>query len=286
MTIVHPNTHIKALVQIVHGMAEHKDRYLSFMQYLAEAGYACIICDLRGHGASLLHPDDQGYFYQNGSKAMIRDLHQLSIWFREKHPNKKLFMLGHSMGSLAARVFAAQYGLGINGLILTGSPGFNPVAKLGILLTHVLATFHRSTRSTSRIMDKIVLSPFQKAFPNEGSSCAWLSVNKRNVAVYEADPFCGFSLTLNGYRALFELMVDAYDINVGIRRNLPVHFMSGQDDPCAPNAVGFFYAVENIRSRGCTCVSSKIYPGLRHEILNEGVIEVWEDVKNTFDSWI
>ena len=80
-------------------------------------------------------------------------------------------------------------------------------------------------------------------------------------------------------------MLAAYDPKTSIRRSLPVHFMSGEDDPCAPNRKGFEHAVDNIRLRGCAHVTSQMYPGLRHEILNEGKPEVWADLLEVLDSW-
>ena len=118
-----------------------------------------------------------------------------------------------------------------------------------------------------------------------GSKFAWLSANPENVARYEADPLCGFPFTINGYRALLNLMLAAYDARNSLRRSLPVHFMSGEDDPCAPDRAGFDAAVENIRTRGCTEVTAKMYPGLRHEILNEGSMEVWNDLLRKLDEW-
>ena len=65
----------KAVLQLVHGMAEHKERYIPFMNYLSEAGYACVICDLRGHGATVATPDDLGWLGKDGMKGMVDDVH-------------------------------------------------------------------------------------------------------------------------------------------------------------------------------------------------------------------
>ena len=58
--IVAPECETKALVQFSHGMAEHKERYLPVMEFLAEHGYACIVNDHRGHGSSVRDPGDLG----------------------------------------------------------------------------------------------------------------------------------------------------------------------------------------------------------------------------------
>lgn len=53
----------KAIVQIVHGMCEYKERYLDFINFLNKNGYIVIIHDLRGHGKSILTKDDLGYLH-------------------------------------------------------------------------------------------------------------------------------------------------------------------------------------------------------------------------------
>lgn len=274
----------RALVQFSHGMAEHKERYLPVMQFLADNGYGCIINDHRGHGASVKSADDLGYFYKDGGRGLVKDLRQLTLWFRAQHPERPLFLFGHSMGSLAARAYAAKYGRDIDGLVLSGSPGENPMAKAGLLVTRVLQVVHGGQHAKSRLMDQMVNGSFSKAFKG-GSPFAWLSANEENVRNYESDPLCGFSFTINGYRALLNLMLAAYDPKTSIRRSLPVHFMSGEDDPCAPNRKGFEQAVDNIRLRGCVHVTSQMYPGLRHEILNEGKPEVLADLLKVLDAW-
>lgn len=283
--VVLPDEKPKALVQFAHGMAEHKERYLPFMQFLSEHGCACIINDHRGHGASVLAPDDLGYFYKDGGRALVKDLHQLSLHFRARFPRTPLILFGHSMGSLAARDYAAKYGRDIDGLILTGSPGANPAAKAGLALTAVLSALSpKHRRARSKIMDAMVIGPFSKHFKT--SPCAWLSANPENVAAYEADPLCGFSFTLNGYRALLNLMIAAYDPKTTLRRSLPIHFASGEDDPCAPTPAAFHAAVQNARDRGATRVTSTLYPHLRHEILNENAPAVWSDLAAKIEEWV
>lgn len=276
MTVI-PDGEVRGLVQFAHGMAEHKMRYLPVMTELAQRGYACIINDHRGHGKSVRDGNDLGYFYADGGRGLVRDLHQITRSFRDAYPGKRLVLIGHSMGSLAARDYAAHFGHEIDGLILIGSPGLNSAANVGLILTDVLTLLHRSRRAHSRLMDLLLNGPFAKRFIKDGSF-AWISANRENVAAYEADPLCGFGFTLNGYRALLKMMLAAYDTHAAIRRQLPVHFMSGEDDPCAPNRAGFEFAMQNLRQRGCECVTGEMYPHLRHELLNESSPQVMDDL--------
>lgn len=275
----------RALVQFAHGMAEHKERYLPFMEFLAERGYACAINDHRGHGASVKSPGDLGYFYAGGAKALVEDLHQVTLWFKARHPGLRLFLFGHSMGSLAVRVYRQKYDGDIDGLVVCGSPGRNPATGAGLALNRIMTVF-KGERYISPLFVQMTTGSFAKAHPDPGTRNAWLSTNQDNVRRYDADPLCGFPFTLNGYRALLELMRDAYKPVPAGNPALPVHFISGAEDPCAPDERGFNDAVACLKRDGYQTVTSKMYPGMRHEILNHTNHQaVYEDLERLFDGW-
>ena len=276
----------KGLVQFAHGMAEHKERYLPFMEFLAGHGYACLINDHRGHGASVKSKDDLGYFYEDGASALVDDLHQLTLWFRARYPGKKLILFGHSMGSLAVRVYRQKYDGDIDALVVCGSPGANPATGAGLALNRIMTLF-KGERYVSPLFVQMTTGSFSKVHPSKETNNAWLSVNQDNVRAYDADPLCGFPFTLNGYKALLQLMRDAYKPVPAGHPALPVHFVSGAEDPCAPDQKGFDAAVQNLRSAGYMEVTSKMYPGMRHEILNHTNHQVvYDDLLSIFDRWI
>ena len=281
--MVTPDGAPKGLVQFSHGMAEHKERYLRVMCLLAAEGYASIIHDHRGHGESVRAQEDLGYFYSAGADGVTADLAQVNALLRRRFPGLKLVMVGHSMGSLAARAYAAEHGDTLDGLLLSGSPGYNAACGMGKALTWVLQGAHLGNdRARSKLMDAMLNGPFEKNFQGD-SHFLWLSADQDNVRAYENDPLCGFGFTLNGYRALLTLMQRAYDENTRLPETLPVRFMSGEDDPCALGHMGFDMARENIEKRGPKNVEAKMYPGLRHEIFNELSDEVDNDLLKFVD---
>ena len=281
--MVTPDGAPKGLVQFSHGMAEHKERYLRVMCLLAAEGYASIIHDHRGHGESVRAQEDLGYFYPAGADGVTADLAQVNALLRRRFPGLKLVMVGHSMGSLAARAYAAEHGDTLDGLLLSGSPGYNAACGMGKALTWVLQGAHLGNdRARSKLMDAMLNGPFEKDFQGD-SHFLWLSADRDNVRAYENDPLCGFGFTLNGYRALLTLMQRAYDEKTRLPETLPVRFMSGEDDPCALGHKGFDMARENIEKRGPKNVEAKMYPGLRHEIFNELSDEVDNDLLKFVD---
>ena len=112
----------KGIVQFSHGMAEHKERYFDFMQYLNERGYICVIHDHRGHGGSVKSKNDYGYFYTENANYIVDDLFQVTEYVRDMYPGLEVTLFSHSMGTLVARCYLKKYDGYINRLILCGPP--------------------------------------------------------------------------------------------------------------------------------------------------------------------
>lgn len=278
----------RAILVLVHGMAEHKERYYPFMTYLAEHGFACVITDLRGHGASAPNPEELGHFGKKGAEKLVQDGCAVIRWARGQYPGLKLFLFGHSMGSLIVRSLAKDYDSEIDGLIVCGSPSDNPFAGLGIGLTWLMQLF-KGSHYRSKTIAMMMFGPYEKRFQAEGTRNAWLSTNRANVQAYNNDPLCGFKFTLNGYRTVMRLIRKTYAASGWQVNNpeLPIHFVAGSQDPCIQSASAFAKAVSFIRNRGYKNVSSKLYPGMRHEILNElGREDVWRDIRELAQSWL
>ena len=109
MAVIPDKKPYRAVVQLVHGMSEHKERYLPFMQYLAKSGYVTVIHDHRGHGKSVKYQDDLGFTYGGGAQAMLQDIRTVNRKIHAYYPELPLILMGHSMGSLAVRAFVAEH---------------------------------------------------------------------------------------------------------------------------------------------------------------------------------
>lgn len=265
-------------LQITHGMAEHKRRYIPFMEYIASLGGACIISDMRGHGETS-NPADYGYFGENGVEATLSDLHQIGLVLRQKYPGLPMILFGHSMGSLVARSYAAEHDHHLAALILSGEASNNPAVGAGLMLTRLIALF-RGDRYRSPLIESMSTGAYDKAFP-EGEKFQWLSVNEENRQKYIEDPGCGFPFTLNGYDTLFSFMKRTYSPKFYHvwRKDMPILFLSGEEDPVMGDKKAFEDAVRFMRDMGYRNVRSKLYPGMRHEILMESEREtVYADV--------
>lgn len=260
----------KGAVQIVHGMCENKERYIPFMEFLARAGYVSVIHDHRGHGKSVKDKADLGYMYGGGAEAVLMDIDSVNQAIHENLPDLPVILFGHSMGSLAVRAYTARHDAKMDMLIVCGSPSSNPARALGELIARaegkLLGTNHKS-----RLLTKLSVDRFSARFKKEGIQNAWICSEPSVCEAYNASEVCGFMFTDDAFLTLFQLMKKAYNCSgyVCSKPELPILFISGGDDPCMGNIRKFAQAVQGLRCAGYRNVKGKVYPGMRHEILNE-----------------
>ncbi len=270
----------QGIVQLVHGMAEHKERYEDFMRFLAEHGYVSVLHDHRGHGKSVKEEADLGYMYNSGGAYLIDDIRQLNAQLHQEYPTLPVYMFGHSMGSLAVRAYLKRYDDTIDALIVCGSPSKNPAAGAGRLLARLMMGI-KGAHYRSPLLQKMAFGKNCDGFIEECSENIWLCSDMDVVRAYDADPLCGYTFTLNGFENLFSLMQTVYDKKHWTLRNkhLPIRFIAGKEDPCIISPDKFQEAAGLLQTLGYTAVSARLFEGMRHEILNEPLHElVYEDI--------
>lgn len=280
------SSNIKGIVQLVHGMAEHKERYIDFMKFLAQKGYVTVIHDNRGHGDSVKTKDDLGFLYTGGYKAFIEDIHEITLETK-KYVRDELgieaypyILMGHSMGSLAVRCYIRKYDNEINYLGVLGCPSEKKIAVIGLKFIQLLEKILGS-RKRSKLVDYIVTGDYSRKFKDEGIKNAWMCSDPEVVRRYEEDPLCGFIFTINGYIDLIKLHLLTYsDEKIETKNpNLKIKFFSGGEDPCGISKAAIRKAMRFIRKQGYKKISGKIYPGMRHEVINEiGKEKVYADI--------
>jgi len=277
----------KAIVQIAHGMCEHKERYIPFMEFLSANGFICVIHDHRGHGESVKSAEDLGFMYEGGWKALVEDTHAVSLWAKEKYPELPLVLFGHSMGSMVVRSYAKRWDDELKGLFVCGCPSYNPASPVGKVLARTLGLFSGG-RNRPNLLQQMSFGSFNKPFEDEGKN-AWVCSDTEARALYNADPLCQYQFTSNGFYNLLCLCCDCYSkkgwkmANV----NLPVRFISGADDPCRISDNALLQAVADMSVAGYDDIEYTTYDGMRHEILNETNKEiVWNDVLTQINAWL
>ena len=273
----------KAILQITHGMAEHIGRYEDFATYMCEHGFLVIGDDHLGHGRTLhINEGKPGYICaKHGDTVMVRDEHRLKKIVQGENPGIPIFILGHSMGSFILRNYMYRYGTGINGAIVMGT-GMQPRALLAVsramaaVSGFVLGDDHIPT-----LLNAMAFGAYNKRIPDAANDYAWLSKSDEIQQKYIADPDCGFTFTVNGFKVLFKLIWKLTDkANVEkMPKNLPVFMVSGEEDPVGNYGEAVKQVYESYKALGMEDVTLKLYKDDRHEILNEtDHDQVYEDI--------
>lgn len=268
------------ILHFLHGMAEHKERYEQTLSFFSARGYICTIRDMKGHGDNIVPEKDPGYLGENRVNGLIEDVHSTVLSLKHHYPNLPFYLAGHSMGSLLARAYCKKYDNELKGLIVIGCPSYNAGAPFGILLIRLMRLFHKETYISS-FVQSLATGTFQKSMPENAKPNSWICTDETVIDQYNTDELCGFPFTLNGYLTLFELMRFMYSKKNWNFKNpkLPILFVSGAQDPCRISDKDFDKAVNLMKQIGYQHVDSKLYPDMRHEILNEpNRSEVWEDM--------
>lgn len=271
---------VKGIVQFVHGMVEHKERYYPLMEWLSERGYVCVIHDLRGHGATASGPEELGYMGKGGWKDMVDDVLETGNAVRAKFGSLPYTLVGHSMGSLIVRCYLKRYGDTIDRLVVSGCVSSNPAVGGGLLLADIIGRV-RGWRHRSHLLQTICFSSYNRNFEQDGYKKAWVCSDREILEEYHNDPLCSFIFTADGFKNLFSLMKDCYDTEgwTVSRPDMPIRFISGAEDPCRISDKDFFKSVGFLRERGYRNVEGKLYPRMRHEVFMEKDKEtVWNEL--------
>ena len=264
---------------VLHGMGEHKERYILFMEWLALQGYASVCYDQRGHGASVKSPNDVGYVH-GGWRAAVGDARVVAEYVASRYGAIPFVVFGHGAGSLLARSFVKRYPEGVDMLFVCGCPSDQPKKYLGWAAATAVSLLC-GARFRPRFFQKMIFWNFNGKFAGEGYPAAWICSDKSALNDYHNDRFCQTCYTANGFKAIFGLMIDCYSSR-GWKvpgHSMQVHFLSGADDPCLVSDEALSKSASKIVRAGYLNVDVTLYPGMRHEILNETLrLDVWKDI--------
>ncbi len=237
-----PDAPIKAVVIIVHGVAEHSGRYKGLAEYFASRGYAVYGYDQRGHGRSegkRGHVEHFSYY--------LHDLQVFQDQIRRQYPKQKIYLFGHSMGATISLLYCLEERKDLAGLIVSGTAiKVKPAMPLALI---------------------VMLRPLALVWPKLGLKkldSSALSHDPNIVRAYDTDP-----LVFRG-KLSARLSVDLFWTMHQLQKQLlriqsPLQILHGEDDRlCNPESSRLVF--ERASSKDKTL---KLYPGLYHEILNE-----------------
>ena len=279
-----PDVEPKAVIQIVHGIAEHIERYDDFMMFLANNGYVAVGEDHLGHGRTIKAPEDQGFFDEkDGWNRVLDDLDSLRSIERRKYPDLPYVFFGHSMGSFLVRNYIINNPGKYDAAVICGT-GHQPAAMvLGGYTMASAAVKLYGAHKIGNMLNEIAFGAYNNKYDFVRTPFDWVNSSPEKVDEYIADPFCGFVATVSLFRDMMsgvKTITNQKNID-RMSKEQPVLFIAGKDDPVGEYGAGVERAYNAFCKAGLHDVYMKLYPGARHEILNEPIHEtVYNDVLN------
>jgi alpha-beta hydrolase superfamily lysophospholipase len=247
----------KAAIQLAHGAGEHSMRYFESLKPIIEAGYVVYSADHRGHGMTS-GMTSLGDFGPGGAPAAVDDMAVLARLLREREPGVPLVLFGHSMGAMFCQAWLLEHSDLIDALVLSGTAGPSPIRPESI----------------------------NASFEPARTPYDWLSRDEAEVDKYIADPFCGIRFKPDSqasFMTLRERRIDA-DALAKVKQGLPVYIFVGDADPINARLERLTPLVDAYKAAGLA-VTLKVYPGGRHEMLNEtNRAEVVADLRTWLDA--
>ncbi len=276
-----PEGEVRAVLQIIHGIAEYIERYDDFARFLNDRGILVVAEDHMGHGQSVNGDGIQGYFH-GGWFTAVADSYHLLEGTRKEFPDVPYILFGHSMGSFMTRTILCKYpNSGIAAAVICGT-GWQPAALLPAVIKMVDAVCQKSGETEpNEKLQNLVFGTYNKRVEHPRTPFDWLTRDKAQVDAYIANPKCGFTASAGLLREMMRgiLYIEQPKSLAAMRKDLPVFFIAGGDDPVGSYGKGVKKSAEAFKKAGMQDVSLRIYPLGRHEILNEiNKAEVYEDV--------
>jgi alpha-beta hydrolase superfamily lysophospholipase len=247
----------KAVIQLAHGAGEHAMRYFGPLAPIIEGGYIVYAADHRGHGMTS-GMTSLGDFGPGGAPAAVDDMAVLARLIREREPGLPLVLFGHSMGAMFSQAWLLEHSALIDALVLSGTAGPSPIRPEGL----------------------------NEGLRPQRTSYDWLSRDNAEVDKYIADPFCGIRFTPESQASFMSLRERRMgpEALAKVKRGLPVYIFVGDADPINARLERLMPLVDAYKAGGLN-VTLKVYPGGRHEMLNEtNRAEVVRDLKAWLDA--
>ena len=275
----------KQMIQIVHGMTEHMERYEAFASYFTKLGIAVAGFDLRGHGKSDTN-SSCAYFKEGDFLKTLEDIHDFHLLLKQRFESQKHILLGFSLGSFLVREYLSNYDHQFFGAIIAGT-GQQPSFLLKIIKGLVKKQIHQiGYTQTNDFISNLSFGTYNKKFAPNKTNVDWLCSDNKQLELYIQDAYIKNAISAGLFYELLDSMDRLTIKNVYSRwdKNMPILLISGAEDPVGDGGKGVLTVKKAMEKAGLKQVTCKLYPHGRHDIFHEyqlGIVEnLFEDIKN------
>ena len=240
----------RGVIQLVHGLGEHRLRYEHLAESLVAAGYSVWADDHRGHGETGLeqHGGDHsrlGKLGPGGMPATVDALRDFGERIRSATPGVPFILLGHSWGSLLGQLLLNMQPSAYDAVVLSGS-ALRPLRDMN---SGDLNARHRALGDTAY---------------------EWLSRDRAIVATAAADERMFTASAIRAFGVVNAMRLLGLPAKrLAEQRDVPLLLQVGSDDAFGGEASVRKLAAAFVTRSGFTAVTAIVYQGARHEIFNE-----------------
>ena len=275
----------KAVLHIVHGMAEYALRYDDFAQAACKSGFAVVASDHRGHGKTGAKSGLMGYLADgDGFRRVVDDQKEINAEIQKQYPALPVIIVGHSFGSFVTQEYIERYGTTIKAAVLIGSAGPNPSVSVASILANINCVF-KGRKFPAKFMNVLIFGSYNNRIKNPHTVFDWLSRDEKEVKKYIDDEYCGFICTAGFFQDFMRGLkrLHTQEALKGIPTDLPILIAAGSEDPVSNGGKTLKNLSRIYQDIGIRDITLKLYENARHEILNE---TNKEEVKADILGWI
>ena len=269
-----PSGEIKGYFHIVHGMTEYIGRYDKFMKILAENGYIAFGYDHLGHGYTANDDSELGFIAENnGDDLLAHDVQIFADAMKTEYGELPYYLMGHSMGSFVSRMAVKNY-ITPTKLIIMGTGGPKGIVLFGLYLSKFIKKL-KGPKHYSKLVKFLAFGSYNARCQKSEGPHAWLTNDAEIRNKYHNDKFCTFDLTISTMHDIISLTYNANreEWFKDVAKKMPILLISGEDDVVGDYGKGVRICEKKLKENGAD-VTLKLYPGYRHEILNDSSFDM------------
>lgn len=262
-------SHPKAIVCLLHDLAEHSGRYADFARILSDAGITVWAHDHRGFGETRAFDAPPGVLAASeGFRCAVADAVFVAERARASAPWLPLVTLG----------------LGFGGLVALGQLLLRPDIADGVAVWNTDVDARRLTPARGLRLSGVfaprspdvkawagLMAAWSKPFDGRKDGFAWLSRDAAEVERYAADPLCGRAPSPSFWRDFLEgaAWIGEDGPFGAVPRATPLHLLAGGADPVTGGGEAIAAFDVRLRNMGFLDVARVILPDARHDTLHD-----------------
>lgn len=278
----------KAILILVHGVAECAQRYEYVANYLNKHHINVYVADHIAHG-----PDTKqellGHWEKGDFDGCLKNVHTIYETMKKKFFNLPFYLLGHSMGSFMVQKYEYLYPKNFEGTILTGCAKADFVFRFGRVFSSLVALFNKKDKRIP-LIDNIAFGNFNKKFKPNKTNCDWLCKDEKICQWYQDTPYTGFVATAGFYKEFYKNVskIPNKKFKHLFDENYPLLLLGGKDDMVSNRGKRFLKLVKYYQKQ-TNDLTYHLFDNIRHELFNEPekddilkILTDWLNEKNKY----